>query len=105
MIEKTIEWNLAFSQNEVVNGIEKMLVKLAYPFSYSKAQNDCVFFATPPQGTLSCTIRPLASQQSPFNLQVTLYRTMLTVTYSRFSSQMEESLQRSLTLAFLRVGG
>jgi hypothetical protein len=105
VIEKTIEWNLAFARNEVVSGVEKLLAKLAYPFSCSESQEDFIFRAAPPQGTLSFTIRPLASHQSPFNIQVTLHRTMLITSHSGFSPQMEEALQRSLTLAFLRVGG
>jgi hypothetical protein len=103
--EKTIEWNLAFARDEVISGVEKLLAKLAYSFSRTESQEGLVFQVTPPQGTLSFSIRPLLSHQSPFNIQVTLHRTMLITSYSGFSSQMEEALQRSLTLAFLRVGG
>lgn len=105
MTEKTIEWNLAFARDEVVEGIQKLLTKLTYPFSCSESPDGFILLATPPQGTLSFSIRPLLSQKSPFNIQVTLHRTLLTTTYSGFSAQMEEALQRNLTFTFLRVGG
>jgi hypothetical protein len=103
--EKTIEWNLAFAADEVVTGVEKMLAKLGYASSRTEQAEETYFQATPPQGTLAFLVRPLASHQSPFNLQATLHRTLLITTYSEFSPSMEEALQRSLTLAFLRVGG
>ncbi len=103
--EKTIEWNLAFARDEVVEGIRKLLGKLAYPFSCSESHDTFLLLAVPPQGALSFSIRPLVSHQSPFNIQVTLHRTLLTTTYSGFSPQMEDVLQRNLTFAFLRVGG
>jgi hypothetical protein len=103
--EKIIEWNLAFAADEVVAGVEKLLAKIGYAFFRTERAEETYFQAKPPQGTLSCLVRPLASHRSPFNLQVTLHRTLLIVTYSEFSPQMEEILQRSMTLAFLRVGG
>lgn len=105
MTEKTIEWNLAFAADEVVAGVEKMLAKLGYAFSRTEKAEETCFSAKPPQGTLVFLVRPLASHRSPFNIQVTLHRTLLITTYSEFSPSMEETLQRSLTLAFLRVGG
>ena len=105
MTEKTIEWNLAFAADEVVAGVEKLLSKMGYAFSHTQTAEETYFHTTPPQGALSFLVRPLASHRSPFNIQVTLHRTLLIATYSDFSSHMEEVLQRSMTLAFLRVGG
>jgi len=103
--EKTIEWNLAFALDEVVAGVEKLLEKMGYAFSRMEKGEATHYLATPPQGSLTFLARPLASHSSPFNLQVTLHRTLLVTTYAGFTSQMEESLQKNLTLAFLRVGG
>lgn len=105
MSEKTIEWNLAFAADEVAAGVEKLLSKLGYAFSQARKVEEIDFHATPPQGTLSLLVRPLSRQRSPFNIYATLHRTLLIVTYSEFSPQMEELLQRTLTLTFLRVGG
>lgn len=105
MTEKTIEWNLAFAADEVITGVEKMLAKLGYAFSRTEKPEGTSLQTTPPQGTLSFLVCPIASHQSLFPIQVTLHRTLLRTTYSAFSPQMEDALQRSLTLAFLRVGG
>ena len=105
MTEKTVEWNLAFAKDEVSIGVEKLLVKMGWLFSREEKADETHFHTTPPQGTLSFLVRPLASHRSPFNIQVTLHRTLLITTYAGFSPQMEGSLQRNLTLAFLRVGG
>jgi hypothetical protein len=103
--ERTIEWNLAFARDEVVDGIAKLLDKWKYSFFRADSQEDLVFQVCPPQGTLSLTIRPLMAHQSLFNPQATLHRTLLITRYSGFSPDMEEALQRGLTLTFLRVGG
>ena len=105
MTEKTIEWNLAFAADEVVAGVEKMLAKLGYSFSRVEKEEETHFHVTPSQGALSFLARPLASHRSPFNMQVTLQRTLLITTYAGFSQDMEAALQKNLTLAFLRVGG
>ena len=105
MTEKSIEWNLAFAADEVVGGVEKLLAKMGYAFSQVEKADETYFYVRPPQGTLSFLARPLASHRSPFNIQVTLHRTLLITTYAGFTPQMEESLQKNLTLAFLRVGG
>jgi len=103
--EKTIEWNLAFAADEVVTGVEKMLAKMNYTFSRTEKAQETSFQVIPSQGTLSLLVRPLAAHRSPFNIQVTLHRTLLRVTYAGFSPPMEALLQRNMTLAFLRVGG
>lgn len=103
--EKTIEWNLAFSIDEVMAGVEKMLSKLDYAFTCTQNDEERFFRAVPSEGSLTLTARPLAAHRSPFNLPVTLYRTLLTVVYAGFSVENEASLKRQLTFAFLRVGG
>ncbi len=103
--EKTIEWNLAFAVDEVVAGVEKLCTKLGYSFSCMRTEEAAIFRATPPQGALTCTIRPLASHHSPFNIQVTLSRTLLLLSYVGLSPHQEEALKQQLTLTFLRVGG
>jgi len=103
--ENTIEWNLAFAADEVKVGVEKLLAKFNYPVTLSECAEDLVIHASPPVGTLSFVVHPLAAHKSPFNLQATLHRTLLVVTYAGFSSQAEAALRQGLTLAFLRVGG
>lgn len=103
--EQTIEWNLAFSLDEVVTGVEKMLGKLGYAFTCTPNGETRDFLASPSQGSLRLTARPLAVQRSPFNLPVTLHRALLTVTYAGFSAAEEAELKKQLTFAFLRVGG
>ena len=105
MTENTIEWNLAFAADEVKAGVEKLLAKLNYHTALSESAEEFVIQAFPPVGTLSFAVRPLAAHKSPFNLQATLHRTLLVVTYAGFSSQAEAALRQGLTLAFLRVGG
>jgi hypothetical protein len=100
-----IEWNLAFAKDEVVAGVEKLLAKLAYDFSRTESPEEQVFQAVPPQGALTFSIRPLTAYKSPFNIQVTLHRTLLVVTFTGFSPSMEEALRQGLMLTFLRVGG
>lgn len=105
MTEQTIEWNLAFAVDEVLAGVEKLLTKLGYASVRTQGADETSVRAQPPQGALLFSIRPLTSYRSPFNIQVTLHRTLLVVTFSEFSAAMEEALRRNLTLAFLRVGG
>ena len=105
MTENTIEWNLAFAADEVRAGVEKLLAKLNYPVTLSESAEELVIHASPPVGTLSFVVRPLAAHKSPFNLQATLHRTLLIVTYAEFSAPAEAALRQGLTLAFLRVGG
>ncbi|MBI3248341.1 MAG: hypothetical protein HYZ50_17695 [Deltaproteobacteria bacterium] len=105
MSEKMIEWNLAFSIDEVMAGVEKMLGKLGYAFTCTQNDDERFFRATPLEGSLTLTAHPLAAHRSPFNLPVTLHRTLLTVVYAGFSVENEASLKRQLTFAFLRVGG
>jgi len=103
--EKTIEWNLAFAVDEVMAGVEKLFTKLGYSFSCMRTEEEAIFRATPPQGVLTCTVRPLASHRSPFNIQATLHRTLLALSYIGLSAQQENALKQQLTLTFLRVGG
>ena len=105
MTEKIIEWNLAFTLDEVVVGVEKLLSKLGYAFSRSHAAEEEIFHATPPRGALTCAAKPLTAYRSPFNIQVTLHRTLLTVSYSGLGEREEALLKQQMTLAFLRVGG
>ena len=105
MTENTIEWNLAFAADEVRTGVEKLLAKFNYPIALNESAEELVIHVSPPVGTLSFVVRPLAAHKSPFNLQATLHRTLLIVTYAGFSAQAEAALRQGLTLAFLRVGG
>jgi len=103
--EKTIEWNLGFARDEVEVGLKKLLAEFGSVYTYSRTDAETRFQATLLQGSLEAIVRPLSSYRSPFNVQATLHRTLLVVSYSGLSAQEEEALQRRLTLTFLRVGG
>ncbi len=105
MTEQTIEWNLAFAVDEVAAGVEKLLAKLNMTFARVEAGEEVRFRAHPEAGSLTFTVRPLAAHKSPFNIQITLHRTLLVVVYAGFSPQAESALRQGLTLTFLRVGG
>ena len=105
MSTKTLEWDLAFARDEVVARLEKLLAQLGYAYTRSDTDDETRFQATCSHRVLDIVVRPLASQRSPFNLQVVLHRTLLVATCTGFSAQEGERFRRGLTLAFLRVGG
>ena len=105
MNERTIEWNLGFARAEVEAGLKKLLAESGSAYTYSQTDAETCFQVTLVQGSLEARVQPLASHRSPFNVQATLHRTMLVVTYAGLNAQEEETLKRRLTLTFLRVGG
>ncbi|HJY81597.1 MAG TPA: hypothetical protein VKK81_11010 [Candidatus Binatia bacterium] len=105
MSERMIEWNLAFTRDEVVAGLEKLLSQAGYVYTRTDTETETRLQTTLFQGALDMVVRPLAVHRSPFNLPITPHRALLTVTYSGVNAQEGEVWRHRLTLAFLRVGG
>ena len=105
MCESPIEWNLGFARDEVEAGIKTLLARFGSAYTCSKTDAETRVQATLVQGSLEAVVRPLSPQPGPFNLPVTLHRTLLVVSYAGLSAKEEEALKRRLTLTFLRVGG
>jgi hypothetical protein len=103
--EKTIEWNLGFTPDEVIVGLEKLLTEAGYAYTRVEPDAEVRFQVTLAQGTLGLTVRPLLGQRSPFSPQLILHRTLLVMTWNGVSAEEEAVFLRRLTLAFLRVGG
>jgi hypothetical protein len=103
--EKTVEWNLGFAYDEVVVGLEKLLSQGGYTYTRSDTDTEAHFHVALMPGTLSLIAKPLLSHRSPFNSQIILHRTLLTITCVGVAAHDEESFFRRLTLTFLRAGG
>jgi hypothetical protein len=105
MSESKLEWNLAFAQEEVIAGLEKLLTRAGHSYTRTDTEGETRFQATLPQGVLHIIVQPLSSHRSPFNLPVVLHRTLLIATGIGLSPEEEKAFRHALTLAFLRVGG
>jgi hypothetical protein len=105
MSESKLEWNLAFAQDEVIAGLEKLLTQAGHSYTRTDTEGETRFQATLPQGVLHITVQPLSAHRSPFNLPVVLHRTLLIATGIGLSPEEEKAFRHALTLAFLRVGG
>ena len=105
MSENMLEWNLGFARDEVVAGVEKLLTQSESVHCRTDTEAETRFHAAFSQGMLDIAVRPLTSYRSPFNIQATLHRTLLTVLATGLSAEAKETLRYRLTLVFLRVGG
>jgi hypothetical protein len=103
--ETLLEWNLGFARDEVIAGVEKLFAQLGCAYSRTETDTETRFHAAFSQGTLDLVVQPLTSYRSPFNIQATLHRTLLTVLAAGLSAEAKETLRQRLTLVFLRVGG
>jgi hypothetical protein len=103
--EKIIEWNLGFARDEVVAGVEKLFMQLAWAYTRTETDAETRFQAVYLQGKIEMVVRPLTSYRSPFNIQAVLHRTMLTVHAVGLEAEEKKTLHHRLTLTFLRVGG
>ena len=105
MSEKTLEWDLAFARDEVVDGLEKLFSQAGSTYTRTDTAGETHFHATFSPGALEAIVRPLSAHRSPFNIQVTLHRSLLVIKCRGLSAQEEDALRHRLTLTFLRVGG
>ena len=105
MRERNFEWDLAFASEEVIEGLENMCRKEAYPYTKEKTTSETLFHLTLSDGNALLRVRPQDSQQLPFNPMLKFQRTILTVSLHEVGPQTIETFHRQLTLAFLRAGG
>jgi hypothetical protein len=104
--EPLLEWNLGFSFDEVVEGLEKMCTMRHYVYTRICQKGEALLYPTLPSGTLALSVKPLLSRHSPFSPLIILHRTLLSVTSTgTVSPQDWENFRQHLTLAFLRAGG
>jgi hypothetical protein len=104
--EPLLEWNLGFSLDEVVEGLEKMCIVRHYIYTRICQEGEALLSLTLPSGTLALSVKPLLSHRSPFSPLIILHRTLLSVaSTATVSPQDWENFRRHLTLAFLRTGG
>jgi len=102
---RNFAWNLAFSTDEVLEGVEKMCANEAYPYTKEEAEGEIRYHLTLPDGIVTLSIHPNGAQVAPFNAILKFQRTMLNVSMPEVIPQTVETLRRKLTLAFLRAGG
>ena len=77
--ERNFEWNLAFASDEVIEGLEKMCGKEAYPYTKEETEGETRFHVTLPDGNVTLCVRSQAAQYPPFNAIFKFQRTMLLV--------------------------
>jgi hypothetical protein len=105
MREKTVEWNLGFTRDEVITGLKKLLREARYTYTQTETNAEMGFQVTLSGGSLQLSVLPLPSHNSPFNPHVFVHRTLLVMTFTGAGMQDEEAFLRRLTLTFLRAGG
>lgn len=104
--EPLLEWNLGFSFDEVVEGLERMCTVRHYGCTRTGQEGEALLSLTLPSGTLALSVKPLLSHRSPFSPLIILHRTLLSVTSTTPVSPGDwENFRRHLTLTFLRAGG
>jgi len=103
--ERNFEWNLAFASDEVIEGLEKMCSKEAYPYTKEETNGETLFHVTLPDGNVTLYVRPQAAQHPPFNPILKFQRTILLVSMPEAGPLTVETFHRKLTLTFLRAGG
>jgi hypothetical protein len=101
-----LEWDLGFSFDEVVEGLEKMCATRHYVCARTDREGGAFLSLTLPSGTLALSVKPLLSRRSPFTPLAILHRTLLSVTSTAAVAPEDwENFRRHLTLTFLRAGG
>ena len=101
-----LEWNLGFTFDEVVEGLEKMCTLRGYVHARTDRDGETLLSLTLPSGVLELSVKPLLSHRSPFSPLIILHRTLLTVASAgAVTPQDRETFRQHLTLAFLRAGG
>jgi len=103
--ERHFAWDLAFASDEVIEGVEKMCRKEAYPYTKEKTNSETLFHVTLPDGNVTLRVCPQAAHHPPFNPILKFQRTILNVAMPEAEPQTVETFHRKLTLTFLRAGG
>lgn len=105
MTDTTIEWNVAFSPDEVIPRLENLFRQYGYTYTQEDKDADRHYRTSLGQGALELVMHPLEPQRSPFSHTILIQRTLLSITYKGVSGADQTRFKHQLTLAFLRVGG
>ena len=105
MTDKTIEWNVAFSPDEVSPRLENLFRQYGYTYTQEDSGADRHYQTALGQGRLELVMHPLEPKPSPFSRTILIQRTLLSITYKSVSEADQTRFKHQLTLAFLRVGG
>ena len=105
MTDTRIEWNVAFSPDEVIPRLENLFRQYDYPYTQEDKGVDRLYWTTLGQGRLELLMHPLEPKRSPFSRHILIQRTLLSLTYRSVSAADQARFKHQLTLAFLRVGG
>ena len=105
MTETTMEWNVAFSPDEVIPRLENLFRQHDYRYTQEGSGADRHYRTALGQGTLELVMHPLEPKRGPFSRSILVQRTLLHMTYTSVSGVDQARFKQQLTLAFLRVGG
>ncbi len=105
MTDTTMEWNVAFSPDEVIPRLENLFRQYDYPYTQEDRDADRYYRTALGQGTLELVMHPLEPKRSPFSRSLLIQRTLLQLTYKSVSGADQARFKHQLTMAFLRVGG
>ncbi len=105
MTDTTMEWNVAFSPDEVIPRLENLFRQYDYTYTQEDRDADRYYRTSLGQGMLELVMRPLEPKRSPFSHTILIQRTLLHMTYKSVSSADQARFKHQLTMAFLRVGG
>ena len=105
MTDATMEWNVAFSPDEVIPRLENLFRQHDYTYIQEDRGADRYYRTALGQGTLELVMHPLEPKRSPFSRSILVQRTLLHMTYTSVGGADQARFKQQLTLAFLRVGG
>ena len=105
MTDTTMEWNVAFSPDEVISRLENLFRQYDYTYTQEDRDADRYYRTTLGRGMLEVVMRPLEPKRSPFSHTIFIQRTLLQITYTNVAGADQARFKHQLTMAFLRVGG
>ncbi len=105
MTDTTMEWNVAFSPDEVISRLENLFRQHDYTYTQEDGDTDRHYRTALGQGTLELVMHPLEPKRSPFSPTLLVQRTLLSISYKNVTGADRTRFKHQLTMAFLRVGG
>ena len=105
MTDTAMEWNVAFSPDEVIARLENLFRQHDYTYTQEDRDADRHYRTTLGQGRLELVMRPLEPKRSPFSPTLLVRRTLLRISYKNVEKADRARFKHQLTMAFLRVGG
>ncbi len=105
MTDFTMEWNVAFSPDEVIPRLENLFRQHDYTYTQEDRDADRHYRTALGQGTLELVMHPLEPKRSPFSPTLLVQRTLLRIAYKNVAGTDQVRFKHQLTMAFLRVGG